>query len=109
MQQFDPLGAEYGRQKTYAGDVPAGPVHTLHEAETDRIGADGEDDGNVRACVLRSAGRSYIAGCRNHAHVEHSKLLSQLRQQIVVSTGPTLFDAHVLAVDEALLTEALAE
>jgi hypothetical protein len=89
-----------------AGDVAAGPIEAVDEAQPDGVGAGGEDNGNCRG---RRLGREHdwSASARDdHAHLPPDQIGRQCRQLVVLTFRPTVFDRHILAFDIAAVRES---
>src|SRR5205809_39056 len=91
------------------GCVASRVAEGVDQSEPGRIRAHGEHDGNLPRSGLRRARRGDITGRRDDCDVAAHQLRCQRRQLIVIALRPAVFDRHILAVDIARLTEAVAE
>lgn len=88
--------------------MTAWPIETCHEAETDRIGADRENNGDL-ACLLCGPCRGDIAGCRDCSNALGDEFGRKLRQSLIIAFRPAFFDTHIAAFDKAGLRQPLPE
>ena len=99
----------FGRHKVDSGDISARPVHTIDEANPNRIGGLHKND---RDRLGRRFGckRTLCAfQCNDHGYLTANQLSSQRRQLIVFTMCPPVFDRHVPALDVTGFTQASAK
>src|SRR5262249_17822737 len=78
-------------------------------AGADGVLGEGEDDRDRRRCRLGCECRSGTSGRNDYRYLPANQFGRQLRQPLVLTLSPAIFDRHVLALDIAGVLEALPE
>jgi hypothetical protein len=107
-QEFQPLCGQFGIEKIDARQVATRPSKAGDKTKSHRVVAHGEDGGNRRGCRL---GRHHRRGISSgdHSDASANQIGRQLRQPVISTLRPAVFDCHVLAFDIAGLLQALAK
>ena len=100
-QEFQPLCRQLDREKIDPRQVAARPGEAGNKTKLDRVVADDEDDGDRRGCRLGRERRRGASGRGDHRNPSANQFGRQLRQSIVLTLSPAVFDRHVLALDIA--------
>src|SRR5262245_32934540 len=109
MKETEALWPEPPTEIANACGVAARPIHARDQAELDRIVSDAKRDG-YRACggFRGERCRSRKRRCDHH-HLPLHEIGRQSRQALVSLLGPAIFDRDVVAVDVAVVCQALTK
>src|SRR5262245_40111928 len=93
--------------KSSPGRIAAGAVEAGDKTACHWVDARQEHNWNRRACRFCRHRRRGIPD--NHGHLPLQKLGDQSRQPVVLAAGPSIFNGHVLTLDETDFLQPLAE
>src|SRR5262245_58553043 len=98
MQHLELLRSQNVVERADTSNVTAGLIVASYEPQLDRIGTNLEQDryGHRRG-LSGQCRRSRL--CNQHVHPPSNELFSQHREEIVLATGPPVFDCDVLTVN----------
>lgn len=107
MQQLQLLRCQRIEQHRHAGDVAAGVIEALCQAEPGRIDGKAKHDGNGRT---RQPGGQRRRQPRRSDHVDLSRdeIRRKLRQSTVLAAAPAVQDREVLTFGQRLLGQPFA-
>ena len=107
-QQLDPLGHQLGCQDTDACKVAFRPRETGDQAFPNWVAGD-EDDRDRRGGVFRRTCGYGTAAALDHVHLAGDKIPRQLRQPVLATFCPAVFDRYILPFRIAVFAQSLAE
>src|SRR5262245_40561857 len=93
--------------KSSPGRIAAGAVEAGDKTACHWVAARQEHNWNRRGCRFCRHRRRGIPD--NHGHLPLQKLGDQSRQPVVLAAGPSIFNGHVLTLDETDFLQPLAE
>jgi len=108
-QEFHPLCGQLGNEEIDTCQVAAGSGEAGDKTKPDRVVGREKDDGDPRGCRLGRQRRRGTGGSDDHANLLANQFSRQFRQAIVLPTGPAIYDRYVLALDIAVLLQALSK
>src|SRR5215472_5092013 len=108
MQQPKLLCPKLSRDKRDTGDIAARPVETGNEAELNRVAAACEDDRDRRSRRLGYDCRRGVVHS-DHRYLTAHQISCEVGQSVGLVLRPAILDRHILTLDVAGFTKALAE
>src|SRR5215813_12211463 len=108
MQQSKLLCPKLSRDKRDTGDIAARPVETGNEAELNRVAAACEDDRDRRSRRLGYDCRRGVVHS-DHRYLTAHQISCEVGQSVGLVLRPAILDRHILTLDVAGFTKALAE
>src|SRR5262249_31343452 len=100
-QELEALGGDLGKEKVDAGEISAGVIEAVNEADLHWVGALHEDDRDRAGRLLgRERGQRALER-HDHRYLTADQFGYQAWQSIVVTFAPAVLEGDVLAIDEA--------
>src|SRR5215467_3859030 len=100
MQQLHTLWSRNTDITGHTGEVTIRSTETFDQAHLDWVSTAHKDNGDRFGCRLCCKCRG-DAESNDHCHVAASQFGRQRRQPVILTLGPTPFDAYVLTFDKA--------
>jgi hypothetical protein len=91
------------------GGVAARPVEAGNEANFHRVSANDEDDGNRRRRCFGCKRSRGADRCDDDSHPPANQVRREIRQALVVTFAPAIFDGDILTFDVTGFAQTLAE
>jgi hypothetical protein len=108
-QELQPFRHQFADENIGAREVASRPGEAGDESELDGVFRNHEHDWNCRGRRLGGDGRGGAAGRNDHRDPLANQIDRQPGQQVEPVVGPAVFDRDVLALDIAVILQALAE
>ena len=105
MQQLQSFWLHCDREQTNSRDIASRTVERRYGSSLDRIVPHNDHDWNCRSRGLGSRRRGASSDRNDDGDTPFHQLAGELRQPIILSLRPTIFDREVASLDIACLAQ----